>query len=525
MPIGTPSGRLPRVESAGHARPDARSTPVKTPSIGGMAAAVDLGSNSFHMVIGRIEEHDVRIVDRIKEPVQLAAGLEDRRIAEEAQARALACLEKFGQRLRDMPHRHVRAVGTNTLRVAKNARAFLTRAQKALGHPIEVVSGREEARLIYLGVSHSLPDDTERRLVVDVGGGSTELILGERFDVVQAESLHMGCVSWSATYFPEGKLTRGHFKKADTAARRELQTLERRFRQLGWESAYGSSGTNEALMEILKLGGYSEQGITKDGLRKLRKVLVEAGHMSKVTLPGLKPERAPVLPGGLAIVLAAFESLGIERLLPAGGALREGVLYDLLGRIRHEDVRDRTIRGFTDRYVVDREQAARVERTAIKCLKQVAAAWELEDPELKHVMEWAARLHEVGLAISYTSYHKHGGYLLTHSDMPGFSNDDKLILATLVRTHRRKLSAPLFPEGLPLSTERLVRLSALLRVAVLLNRSRSPRALPPFKLQADKSALTLTFPDEWLEEHPLTRADLEEEASALEAVGLELELA
>ncbi|MBX3469783.1 MAG: exopolyphosphatase [Planctomycetes bacterium] len=492
-----------------------------------MTAAVDLGSNSFHMVIARVEQHDLRIVDRIKEPVQLAAGFDGKNnLTEEAQARAISCLTRFGQRLRDMHPDLVRAVGTNTMRKAKNARAFLARAQKALGRRIEVISGREEARLIYLGVSHTVPDAPGRRLVIDIGGGSTECILGERFDTLQADSMHMGCVSWSLRFFGDGKLRREAFRQAEIAAQLELQTIARRYRALSWETCFGSSGTIEAVVDILRAAGLCEPGvITHAGLRKLRKAMVTAGQVSKLDLPTLSPSRAAVLAGGVAILLGAFESLGVERMQPCSGALREGLLYDLLGRIRHEDVRDRTIRRLVERYGVDLEQAARVERTALYGLKQVAAAWQLEAAPLRHVLEWAARLHELGLAISYSSYHRHGAYLITHSDMPGFSNDDKLLLAALVLAHRRKVSRGMFPEDMPVGATTALRLAVILRLAVLLNRSRSPRPLPTFALTADKDRLRLELPASWLEEHPLTLADLEEERPTLAAVGVELTFA
>jgi exopolyphosphatase / guanosine-5'-triphosphate,3'-diphosphate pyrophosphatase len=495
-----------------------------TPS---MAAAVDLGSNSFHMVIARVEEHDLRIMDRIKEPVQLAGGFDGKKnLTEEAQGRALACLERFGQRLREMPPQYVRAVGTNTLRKAKNARDLLARARKALGHPIEVISGREEARLIYLGVSHTISDAPGRRLVVDIGGGSTECILGEGFDAIQADSLHMGCVGYSLRFFEGGKLRREAFREAQIAARLELQTIERRYRAFGWESCIGSSGTIEAIADILRAAGWSEPGvITKQGLRKLRKTMVAAGAVSKLELPTLSPNRAGVLPGGLAILLGAFESFGIESMKPCSGALREGVIYDLLGRIRHEDVRDRTIRRFVERYGVDLEQAARVERTAVYLLKQAAKPWQLDDPELRHLLEWAARLHEIGLAIAYTSYHKHGAYLIERSDMPGFSNDDQQALAALVRTHRRKTTRALFPEGIRYGVDAMQRLAALLRLAVLLNRSRSVRPLPTLALTASKDGLKLEFPAGWLDEHPLSRADLEEERPYMRPLGIDLAFA
>jgi exopolyphosphatase/guanosine-5'-triphosphate,3'-diphosphate pyrophosphatase len=421
-----------------------------------------------------------------------------------------------------MPRGRVRAVGTNTLRRAKNSRSFLSLARKALGHPIEIVSGREEARLIYLGVAHSLSDDAGRRLVVDIGGGSTECIVGERFDCLQEESLHMGCVGYTDRFFPRGKITRDAFRNAQLAARLELQTIERRFKAIGWQECVGASGTILAISEILRESGWSSDGsITRGDMRKLRKALVAAKHTDALSLPGLKPERAPVLAGGLAILLAVFDSLEIKRMRPAQGALREGLLYDLLGRIRHEDVRDRTIRRFEERYHVDREQAFRVERTASELYDLAADAWKLKRRQARLLLIWAARLHEIGLAISYTSHHKHGAYLITHSDMPGFSLDDQGMLAVLIRTQRRKISRALIPDHFPLNRDKLLRLSVLLRLGTLLSRGRSPDPIP-LTLEVRKQALSLTFPPKWLEDHPLTMTDLEVEVDRLSAVGYTL---
>lgn len=491
-----------------------------------MVGAVDLGSNSFHMVIARVIEPDVRIVDRLKERVQLAAGLDSGKyLSEEAQERALACLERFGQRLRQMPRAQVRAVGTNTLRRAKNSRDFLQKAHKALGHPIEIVSGREEARLIYLGVSHSLASDGDagRRLVVDIGGGSTECIVGERFEALQEESLHMGCVGYTDRFFPGGKITRDCFRDAQIAARLELQTIERRFRAFGWDTSVGASGTILAISDLVREAGWSTDGsITRSDLRKLRKALVNAKQVDNLKLAGLKPERAPVLPGGLAILLAVFDSLQVKRMVTSQGALREGVVYDMLGRIRHEDVRDRTIRRFEERYHVDREQSMLVERVVSKLFVMAADNWKLKRRNARRLLVWAARLHEIGLAISYTSHHKHGAYLITHSDMPGFSLDDQGMLAVLIRTQRRKISRALIPDHFPLNRDRLLRLSILLRLATLISRGRSPDTIP-ITLEVRKQMLSLWFPQGWLDEHPLTRKDLEVEVARLSAVGYTLE--
>ncbi|RMG18273.1 MAG: exopolyphosphatase [Planctomycetota bacterium] len=490
-----------------------------------MVAAVDLGSNSFHMIIARQEGAELRILDRVRERVQLGAGLDKKkRLAAPARERALECLRRMRQRLQEIPPDRIRAVGTNTLRRAKNAREFLGAAHGALGHTVEIISGQEEARLIYLGVAHTTADDLGRRFVVDIGGGSTECILGEGFDVLRADSLHMGCVSYTQRFFPKGEPKKAALRKAVIAARVELQTLSRPYRNLGWEVAYGASGTVHAVADILRACGWAEGGITRPGLRKLRKALLAAESIAQLSLPGLKAERAAVLPGGWAILQAVFESLDLECLRPASGALREGVLYDLLGRIRHEGVRERTIRRFVERYHVDLEQAARVERTALQLLERLRGPWDLGSAYARKLLVWAARLHEVGMVVSYNGHHKHGAYLLANSTMPGFSTDDQQQLAALVRMHRRKIPRDevVLVDIPPLGVRRLLRLGVILRLAVLLNRSRSPEPQPAFFIEAEIGRLHLIFPTGWLEAHPLTRADLEAEATILASRGFRL---
>ncbi len=505
---------------------------------GELLAAIDLGSNSFHMIIGRLDGGQLKVVDRIRERVQLGAGLDERRrLTAAAQARALGCLERFGQRVRGMELDHVRAVGTNTLRQAKNSGEFLDKALLALGHPIEIIAGREEARLIYLGALQTMPSSAVHRLVVDIGGGSTECIVGERQEILEADSLYMGCVSWSLRYFGDGRITEERLATAELAAQLELQPIARRYRRLGWDVAIGCSGTVLAIERIARLNGWSSSGITPRALKKLKKELVAAGTVSRLSLEGLSEERAGVLAGGAAILSAIFEALRIEQMEPSPGALREGTLYDLVGRIRHEDVRDRTIRWFASHYHVDVEQAARVERTALFLLEEVRRAWGLEPEAARRYLTWASHLHELGLSISHTGYHKHSAYLVEHADMAGFSRDDQRILAAMILGHRRKLR-PQYFERLPASERELsVRLTVLLRLAVCLQRSRSdelwlglgdgarPRgalAGPPLTLEARKRVLVMRFPRGWLEAHPLTAADLEQQAEDLARMGFEL---
>jgi exopolyphosphatase/guanosine-5'-triphosphate,3'-diphosphate pyrophosphatase len=486
-------------------------------------AAVDLGSNSFHLVVAQYVDGRLIVLDRLRERVALAEGLdESKRLKEKVSERALACLERFGQRLREHPPRSVRAVGTSALRQAKNAEAFLTRAREVLGHPIEVVSGREEARLIYLGVSHLSAGTASRRLVIDIGGGSTECILGESYEALRTDSLHMGCVNYSLRFFPDGGITRERMKKAEVAAALELSPIARTYKHLGWDVCIGSSGTILGIESVLGANHWSEHGIDEPGLKQLGRSLVDCGNSEKLKLDGLPEDRAPVLAGGFAILRAAFKIFQIKSMQTSQGAMREGLLFDLLGRIHHADVRDETIRRAMQRYAVDVEQAGRVERTALLLLDRAAVDWGLESSEARQLLSWAARLHEIGLSISWSGYHKHGAYLVQNSDMPGFSRQEQELLAALIQGHRRRLAEDAFATLPPLRTPLVLKLCVLLRLAARLNRSRSPRPLPVLRLRVRKLRVELLFPSDWLEGHALTRADLEEEARILADVGVEL---
>ena len=518
--------RTPRADGAG---PRARVVqgPPEPPLLTApeSVVAVDLGSNSFHLLVARVANGVPTVVDRLREQVQLAAGLdEEERLTRRARQRALECLERFGERLRNLAPERVRAVATSALRVARNAREFLADAERALGHPIEVVAGREEARLIYLGVSHNLKDEPGRRLVMDIGGGSTECILGERFEPLLVDSLEMGCIGFSRRYFPGGAIRRRDYEEAVLAARLEVRGAATRFRELGWQSAVGSSGTISAVGQVLRGNGWSEGGIPLRGLARLADALVDAGHVDRLDLKGLKEERRPVLPGGVAILQALFEGFGLDRIETSYGALREGVLFDLLGRLQHEDARDRTIRAFEERYHVDRAQAGRVEKTALGFLDQVAAAWKLDREEGARFLSWAARLHEIGLVLSFEGHHRHGAYIVRNADMPGFSKDDQELLATLLGTHRRKLKRGDFRHLPARVRETAIRLAVLLRLAVRLHRSRDAKPLPQVKLAAHKGGIAVELPEGWLDRNPLTRADLEAEADRLEPLGLDFQV-
>ena len=488
-----------------------------------VVAAIDLGSNSFHMIVARVSDGDLQVIDRLKEMVRLGAGLQaDKSLDAETQARALDCLQRFGQRLRSMPHDSVRAVGTNTLRQARNADAFLVAAEEALGHPIEVVAGREEARLVYLGVSHGLTASEERRLVVDIGGGSTELIIGEGFTPIVRESLHMGCVSMSRAWFGDGRIGRKNMQKAVIAARLEVSPVEARYKGMGWQAAVGSSGTIRSIRDVVQAAGWSEQGITLPALRELRTALVAAGHVDSLQLEGLSEERKPVFPGGVAVLLGVFEELGIEQMGVSDEALREGLLYDLMGRIQHEDARERTVNALSTRWSADMEHAGRVRATAITLLDKLGDAWNLPHDEYVDMLSWAASLHEVGLTVAHSQYHKHGAYLLENSDLSGFSRQEQRILAALVRGHRRKF--PLADvTALPnASSGPAVRLCIIRRMAALVQRSRDDNVLPDIAVTGGEASLELVFPDGWLKAHPLTRAELKREKQYLKPAGIKL---
>ncbi|QIK37893.1 exopolyphosphatase [Caldichromatium japonicum] len=486
-------------------------------------AAVDLGSNSFHMVVARIDDGHLQITDRLKEMVRLGEGVTPAHTIEPAVAeRALACLERFGQRLRGFAPEDVRAVGTNTLRQLAPGSDFIERAEAALGHPIEVIAGREEARLIYLGVAYGLAAGSERRLVIDIGGGSTEIIVGQGFSPRLRESLYMGCVNMTRRYFADGRITAKSMQRAELAGALEVRPVRELFRRTRWERAVGSSGTIRAIATVVQDEGWCEDGISAESLIRLRAVLIESGRATALKLKGLSDERRSVFAGGVAVLRAVFESLGIESLQVSDYALREGVLYEMVGRSQG-DVRERTVRALCRQFHVDLEQAQRVEVTALKLYEQARASWDLIDREHPLLLAWAARLHEIGLMVAHSQYQKHGAYLIRNADLPGFSRQEQTMLAALVLGHRRKFPSQEFadlPRAVQLCSRRLC---VLLRLAVLLHRGRSPDAKPNPILIVDQSTLLLRFPEGWLDAHPLTRLELEEETERLAGAGFELQ--
>jgi exopolyphosphatase/guanosine-5'-triphosphate,3'-diphosphate pyrophosphatase len=490
-----------------------------------LLAAVDLGSNSFRLSIGRVVQQNgvaqIYQIDRLKETVRLAAGLSaDKRLDDDAIERAVAVLERFGERLRSFHPNRVRAVATNTFRVARNTQDFLPQAEAALGFPIEVIAGREEARLIYLGVMHSLPPSPDRRLVIDIGGGSTEVIIGRGFEPSLMSSLYMGCVSYSRQFFGDGMVDAHRMQQAELAARREAEVIAKQYRKMGWKAAFGSSGTAKALYAILSECSFSKRGITRAGMNRLKDRIIRSGRVIPEELPGIKLERADVLPGGLAIMSALFDELNIDTMETGDGALRLGVLYDLLGRDDQHDKRDESVRQFMKRYHIDTIQAARVRQTALAFFDEVMSDDREGYAELRQALGWAADLHEVGLSIAHNGYHRHSSYVLENADMPGFSRADQELLAVLTLGHLGKL-----PKLEPLVRQRGQWLAILsLRLAVLLFRRREDISPLPLKVSVKGESIVVKVDAAWLADHPLSDYTLRAEESEWRKVGFAFEL-
>ncbi len=483
-------------------------------------AAADLGSNSFRLQIARVLDRQLFTLDSLKETVRLGAGLNADKVLDEAtRQRALACLARFGERLRGFEPAQVRVVGTNTLRVARNAPEFMREAEALLGFPIEIIAGREEARLVYLGAAHAMPNTPESRLVVDIGGGSTEFILGSQFSARVTESLPLGCVSYTMRYFPDGNITRAAMRSAVLGARNEIQRISHIYTRDQWQLAIGTSGTARSLRDMLELNDWSVRDITHGGMVQLSEAFIRAGRINALAINGLKPDRAPVMPGGLAIMLAIFEELGIEVMSVGEGALRDGVLYDLMGRQRDHDQRELTVAAFARRYHVDVAQADRIQFLAEQFYRQLSG--EDCEPDTLRQLRWAARLHEIGLTIAHTAYHKHAAYILQNADMPGFSRREQSELATLVLGHRGDMGKM---QALVEKPDHWYAVVAL-RLAVLFYRRRVVLDLPAqLDLQARARGFALVLDGAWLDGHPLTASAFEQDVAQWQKIGFKLEL-
>jgi len=486
-------------------------------------AAIDLGSNSFHMVVAEPEGDSIRIIDSLREGVRLGSGLDNKkRLTPETMERSLDALRFFAERLRDVPAKNFRVVGTNTLRRAKNADAFMEEALSILGKEVEIISGREEARLIYAAVAHTHPDPEHKRLVCDIGGGSTELIVGHGLKPLLMESVNMGCVSVMNNFFSSGKITAKAFSKAITYAELELQPLKQIYRKSEWETAIGCSGTIKATSRMLAELGISDGVITRKGLRQLREALVESGNINSLAFDSISQDRTQVIAGGIAVLSAVLRSMKIDAMTVSQVALREGLIFDMLGKREHTDIQQETFSTLYRRFSIDEAQVQRVQTTAMKLFNYVKDEWELEQEEDSSLLCWATQLHEIGMGVAHSQYHKHGAYIVQHCDLFGFSKAEQNALSLMVRFHRRKIDLEAF-DGLPKrARKRLLKLTALLRLAALLHRGRHDDDLERVNLHVDGNTLTFALADDWVEEMPLTHAELESEAARLEPINITL---
>lgn len=483
-------------------------------------AAIDLGSNSFHMIIGRWEDDQLVVVDKLREPVRLGWGLmSDGSLSQEARDRAMTCLEKFGERLRGYPSRSVRIVGTKTLRSINDASQFLHDAQACLGHPVEIISGDEEARLIYLGVAHCIAPKDGNRLVMDIGGGSTEVIVGQGMQPLVKESLNMGCVAITKRYLTDKKITASIIEKAYIACLQELEPVAQDFINKGWNEVLGASGTIKAVAKVCIANGWSEGEIRAEYLDKILS-LYEKFERIDLKIQGLSDDRMPVFLGGVIVLKALFNALQFAEITAADWALREGLLFDLKGRLDNVDIRQGSVDALASRFHVNMEKARAVEATALELLEQVEDVWDINISEAGKLLGWAARLYSIGLDISHNDYHKHSAYIVQYVNLAGFSRVEQAEIASLVLAHRKR-----FPtKNFPMQDQRLIYLAILLRLAVIFHRGKPHKDFPSIHAKATLGSITLKMPSAWLEQHPLTQADVETEARYLEDLNFLLEI-
>lgn len=491
-----------------------------------IVAAVDLGSNSFHMIVCRIQNGHLVVLDRIKEMVRLGAGIdpETKILSSEAQQRALDCLSRFGQRVRDLPLQNVRIVGTNTLRSAQGSDDFIKAAEQQLNHPIEVISGIEEARLIHLGVTTNVESNGGARLIMDIGGGSTEFIIDKNSQATKLESLYMGCVSMSRRFLAQGKITEAALQKAQLAAEQQLEHILEAYNHKHWQDAVGASGSIRSIHKVVTQSGWSEHGITIESLETLKSKILKCKNSNELKLKGLDEERKPVFVGGFIVLYATFKSLGITEMRVSDGALREGLIHDLLGRMQHTDIRYNSIIAIAERYHVDLEHAQRVKKTATTLFKQLESGWNLDEDEHLPWLQWAATIFEVGLDIAHSQYQKHSAYIIENTELSGFSKQELQLLASLAVMHRRKFSTELFKNLLNHWKKPAVKLTIILRLSIVLHRSRSSQTLPSLNISAKDKIIKLSLPTVWLDEHRLTEADLIEETILLNSAGYSLNI-
>jgi exopolyphosphatase/guanosine-5'-triphosphate,3'-diphosphate pyrophosphatase len=479
------------------------------PSSTSLYAAIDLGSNSFHMLVVREVAGSIQTLTRIKRKVRLAAGLSsDNILSAEAMERGWQCLRLFAERLQDIPQPQIRVVATATLRLAVNAQDFLDKAQEILGCPVQVIRGEEEARLIYQGVAHTTGGD-DRRLVVDIGGASTELVTGKGAQTTSLFSLSMGCVTWLERFFTDRNLAQENFDEAEKAARDVLRPVADELRTHGWKVCVGASGTVQALQEIMMAQGMDER-ITLAKLQQLKQRAIQCGRLEELEIEGLTLERALVFPSGLAILIAIFTELNIQCMTLAGGALREGLVYGMLHLAVDEDIRSRTLRNVQRRFIVDTEQAARVSQLASHFADQIEKQWDIE-PLSRELLLSACHLHEIGLSVDFKQAPAHAAYLVRNLDLPGFTPAQKKLLATLLLNQTNAIDLSSLHQQNAVPPRVAEHLCRLLRLAIIFANRRRDDLLPQITITANEETLTLKLPAGWLEHHPLGKEIVDQE--------------
>lgn len=478
------------------------------------------------MVVARVVDEDLQLISRHKQRVHLADGLDhEMNLSHSAMERGLECLAMFAERLQGFDPDNVRIAATHTLRQARNAHLFLQRAKQVLPFPIEIIPGEEEARLIYLGVAHTQLE-VSSKLVVDIGGGSTELIIGNDFEPELLNSKQMGCVNFTSRFFANGKITKKNINKAITACEQKLESIASSYRKKGWQIAYGSSGSIKAIREVLIGIGFEDGLITLNRLNTLIEMLCSFDSIDDIQLQGLSDERKQVFTAGVAILTAIFQTLKLSEMHYSDGALREGLLYEMESGFARSDLRMRTTENLAKKHLVDLEHAARVKGLASELLEQTHKALGIKrDSELANLLQWAALLHEVGLSISLRGFHRHTAYILQHTNMPGFNSEQQLLLASLTRYQRKSLKLTELPDFHLYSREQVINLIRLLRLAILINGQRNDDPLPEFTLEVNHDHWSLKGKEkDWLENNKLLSADLQSEQERWSQVNWKLEL-
>ena len=473
-------------------------------------AVIDLGSNSFHMLITRQLADSVQVVDKVKRKVRLASGLDDNNILSDAvMAKGLQCLSFFAERLQTIPAKNIRIVATATLRLAENRTDFIEKAEQILNQKIALLSGIEEANNIYLGVAHT-SCSADKRLILDIGGASTEIIVGHDFDVKKAISLNIGCVTFNQRFFPNGAISTDNFAQAIQAAERAIEPIRDDYLNIGWQCVLGGSGTMQALAEI-RIIQHKPSILSLEFLYQIQQQLLTFDNINDVKIAGLSAERSPVIASGLAVLIALFQQFSIKSLTLSSGALREGLLYEMLPNSRNSNIRQRTINALTTRFHIDRQHANNINAQIHKLFDQVASSWQLTKDNAFAILQNSCDLHEIGLLLAYKNHQQHSAYILSHADLAGFSVPDRQLLITFVKLYKGEFVAGELAEQSAIDINQARKLLAIFRIAIILCRDRTGEVLPSYTASVTEQDFQLNLPESWLMQHPLIADELQQE--------------